>query len=280
MATLLVTTATSAELKCVKPQFESTLKQLKRESPKIFGDFSLRFLTTGVGNIATTYALTQFLAERNGDGSEVGVDFALNVGVCGMSGETGGGEGCDKLSESTSPPIVQAGSIFHVGSSKERIPPPFVIFAPLVAIACTDTIARSSMDLRGRPYVDMESFAMAYVADHAKIPYALLKCPFDIVGKETGMKGKDELTHVLSGTFDEERIRKMLGSIATYIGKNPKETDISEFRSIYRLTFTEFEQLKKIARKVRATSGMEFEKYLESKFETYPDIPKKDLLSL
>lgn len=238
---ILFVAATSHELKVVK----SLAGQHKNPS------IEYSFLSTGISNIAATYSLWTYLTEH------VDVDFVCNIGICGYLTEH--------------PPVVQVARTLLVSSGRECIVPTFFQFAPLVAIESHDMSVLDS-DIPTESYVDMESYGIAYVCERQQIPHLILKVPYDQIGS-AATREFDVATamHHLEENIDYPAL---IDAILWYLARIPEKQDWSDVREYFRLTFTEFENLKKDIARYEALTKKGFRSF----FEEQKHLPKKEFL--
>lgn len=214
--TILITVATHHEQKALKSYWEECTRSM---------NLRLRFLITGIGNIAMTHALTEHLCEKTGI-----YDFVLNIGIAGM------------LTEKTQKEIRQIAQTRHFSSGKEMIFPIFLRIAPLATILSSDCAFRETLG-DSAPLGDMESYGFAYVMEGKDIPYLCLKAPFDQVGTDFFSSKKSELESTLQEAIDP---KALFTQILTYLEKHPRPMDLSPLRDQYRLTFTEYHQCREL----------------------------------
>jgi len=152
------------------------------------------FFCTGMGNYETIYALTKYLSDLAQKG--IKYDFVVNIGICGYT--------------KSKPDLIQIARIFSISTQKEHLVPIFFEFAPLQSIACGERPALNEQELCGESYIDMESFAVEYVANKLKIPRLLLKVPIDRVGAETQTMDYKSAIQTLQKNIDRDLLLKKI----------------------------------------------------------------------
>jgi nucleoside phosphorylase len=181
---LLVTAAAGPEMKTIKSQIQGL------KIPHL----DVAFLTTGIGMSETIFSLTKYL-ERDEK-----PDFILNIWVCGYFAEK---KSC-----------IQIGRIVHAGTGKELLVPLFLQAAPIESILCSETpvietvpqIETQNFVSLSVNYVDMESWAIAFVADKYKIARMILKVPFDKAGDETKSFDREAALEELKKNIDYKEV--------------------------------------------------------------------------
>ncbi|AHB40966.1 hypothetical protein P148_SR1C00001G0156 [candidate division SR1 bacterium RAAC1_SR1_1] len=175
---ILVCAATGGETKIIK----NNIKNLN-----IVG-LSVSFFTTGIGNYETMFSLTNYLLSHK----EEIPDLILNVGVCGYVGNK------EKL--------VQVARIVNASTGKESIVPIPQLLAPVSSCFCSETPVFEKILNEENYVVDMESFAIDYVAQKFQIPRILIKVPVDQVGEETLAFDRDQALKLLEKNIDWKKI--------------------------------------------------------------------------
>ena len=158
---ILFVAATGPELRVVKSEVKKLW--IKR--------VSCEFFCSWVGNYETILTLTKFLSDQEARWKKY--DFLVNIGVCGHWGNP------EK--------IIQVGRIWNINTEKESLVPIIFDFAKVESIICSEEpiLERDILDKGKSNYVDMESFAVEFIAQKWKMPRAILKVPVDEVGEET-----------------------------------------------------------------------------------------------
>lgn len=174
---IILCCATPGELKAAKSQIKSL--DLKHS-------LKIHYLCTGMGNYATIFTLSNFLAQKKDP--EL---FLLNLGICGYW-NTG----------SPAPDLIQIGRIKNLHTSKELLPPLPFHFAPIESIWSGENIMTTVPNDDPNGYVDMESRGFEWVADQLRLPRLILKVPFDRVGEETVTFDKELACKALTEKID------------------------------------------------------------------------------
>ncbi len=239
---ILFVAATSHELKIIRKQVE-----LHKKS-----SVQYLFFSTGIGNIATTYTLSVYLTEHPD------IDFVCNIGICGYLTEH--------------PPVIQIARTVLVSSGRECIVPVFFSFAPLVSIESHDTPVLES-SLVTEPYVDMESYGVAYVAEKQQIPHLILKVPYDQIGSMATREFDVEIA--MRSLETNIGYPTLIDTLVDYIARIPERQDWSHVREHFRLTFIEFENLKKDIARYEALTTRDFRSF----FSEHKNLSKKEFLT-
>ncbi len=178
---IILCCATPGELKAAKTQIKSLdLKQ----------SLDIHYLCTGIGNYATIFTLSNFLAqEKNPD------LFLLNLGVCGYWNIG-----------SPAPDLIQIGRIKNLHTSRELLPPLPFHFAPIESIWSGELVMTTAPSTDPSGYVDMESRGFEWVADQLRLPRLILKVPFDRIGEETESFDKALACNALAEKIDYQRL--------------------------------------------------------------------------
>lgn len=101
-------------------------------------------------------------------------------------------------------------------------------------------------------FVDMESFWIDFIADKEKIPYIIIKKPFDLISKDSLNVSKNELENCLIW-FDYKKLLNEIEKFILYLeNKNDFEEDIKYLKELFKLTFSQTEILKKYFYKQKA----------------------------
>lgn len=231
--------ATSHELRAIRNQVEKVKSHM----------FDVAFFSLGMGNISATYMLTTYLSEYDD------IDFVCNIGICGYT--------------ENKVPLVQIGRTLSASSARELIVPVFFHIAPLVSIESFDLPVLHQKETT-ESYVDMESYGIAYVCEKKQLPHAMLKVPYDKIGSEDmQIFQKDQAMKLLEENVDYVQL---LEKIVWYIATVPKRQDWKSIRDTLHLTFTEYENLKKLIARYEALSGKDFLSFFEENKHLKKDI--------
>ncbi|MDD5769689.1 MAG: hypothetical protein PHE25_01870 [Candidatus Gracilibacteria bacterium] len=240
---ILFAIALSQELKILKEEF----KNLKIRN--------IDFLLTGVGVLNTIYSIKDYISKNKKP------DFIINIGVCG------------KINDCFLD-FFQVYRIKNLANNKEIICPIYINFGNLKSIASSDKIITSFNELENESFVDMESAGIDFICDKEKIPYIIIKKPFDIVSKNSKKVDLKSLEDSLRGFNYLGLIRE----IENFISKNTKnnfDEGISNLKQKLKLTFSENELLKKYINKNIAFGSPE-----ENIFKNLDLLNKKEILDL
>lgn len=214
---ILITYALPIEGKAIKQAFEKYKKKYK-----------IKFLCTGVWNFNSIYTLQNYIYMQNRP------DFIVNIWVCGQ-----------KINSQIW--IFQAYRIFHIQTKKETICPLYIQLWELHSLACSDTVVTSPDILWENNFVDMESYGIDYVCEKEKIPYAILKIPFDIVSQASHHVNKEDIESNILHLDYEVIFSKIEHYFSTPWNNIPDINNIlTLIKTKYRFTVSEIELLKKL----------------------------------
>lgn len=212
---ILFTIALPMEAKVIKQEIKNiSLKWLKIDT-----------LVTWVWVLNTVYSIKNYIEKWNKP------DFIVNIWVCGKKDETHND-------------FFQAYRIKNLSNQKESLCPIYVKNLSLKSLACSDKIITDINEIGDENFVDMESFWIDFICDKEKIPYIIIKKPFDVVSKDSLKVEKWDLEKSLQW-FDYETL---LSQIQDFLNQNKKdnfENIIQNIKEHFRLTFSETEMLKK-----------------------------------
>ncbi len=206
------------------------LKVIKEEIKALKLPFKVDFLLTWVWVENTIYNLKDYI-DKNWK-----PEFIINIWVCGSVNY-------DFLD------FFQVYKINYLSNNKEIICPVYIKNLHLKPISCSSKIITEKKELWEENFVDMESYWIDFISEKEKIPYIIIKKPFDIVSKDSKKVDVNKLKDSLKW-FD---YRKLLQEIDDFLQKNKSKTDfdktILDLRQKYKLTFSETEMLKKYLNK-------------------------------
>lgn len=197
----------------------------------------------------TIFNLTKYLEKER-------PDFILNIWICGYKSE--------------SLDFIQVARILNEQTSKELIVPVFINIWNLKSISCSEKIVENP-DLISEDFVDMESYWVEFIASKYKIPRLILKVPVDKIWSETREFDYNLALYKLKIGLDYKLI---IWKIWDYFEKLSEEKDYSHIKNQFKLTFQEFEILKKKIWKYEAISLENFEIF----FDKYKDLNKREFL--
>lgn len=220
---ILFTIALPIEAKTIKQEIKNlNLKWIK-----------IDFLITWVWVLNTIYSIKDYI-EKN-----TKPDFIVNIWVCWKT-------------ENESDDFFQVYRIKNLSNNKEVICPVYIDFLELNSIACSDKIITDKNSLLEETFVDMESFWIDFIADKEKIPYIIIKKPFDLISKDSLKVDKNDLEKVLVW-FDYIKLFSEIEKFILSLGnKNDFEEDIKYLKELFKLTFSQTEILKKYFYKQKA----------------------------
>ena len=166
---ILITAALPYELNIIKSWIKSAWLKI---------NLDIDYLCVGTWNYESIAVLEEYLTKNPHP------TFIRNIGVCWYWNHEG-----KKLIEP-----IQAASIINIHSGKERIIPPYLKIAPLRNCFSSETVVFSKpnfekeiLTVNNEMYFDMESRWISFAAERHRMPYIILKVPFDFIGKETSM---------------------------------------------------------------------------------------------
>lgn len=212
MKKVLIITALPQELKWVK---DSIIKSK---------NLSIDFLQTWVWNLNVVYSLKSYIFNKWKP------DFIINIGACWCKN--------DKYKD-----FFQVYKIKNLSNNREVIVPVYTEYLDLKWIYCSDKIITSKNELIEEDFVDMESYWIDFICDKEKIPYILIKKPFDIVSKNSKKVDLEELKN----SFKDLDYDKLLLLIEEFFNKEiwlNYENEIALLKEKFRLTFSETNILK------------------------------------
>ncbi len=238
---ILVVAALPIEMKTLKRIFKSYS----------IAEVSFSFLRTWVWNYQTLYELQRYLWNNS-------VDFILNIGVCG------------KNSHETSPHMFHVSRIKNFSNNRESLPHQYIPYENLQSIGCSEKIITDSSDMWEESYVDMESYAIDFIAKKYSLAYSIFKIPFDTVWATS----ISVVTQEIAKTIDSQEYLSIIHDIRDWCKDNRQEIpDWEKYKQHFWFTFTQTEILKKWYYKFRAY-GKDFDSF----FHEHQHIPKKDFL--
>lgn len=232
------------ELKIIKQE----IKNLELKWVKI------DFLPTGVWVLNTIYSVKNYIQEKNKP------DFIINIWVCW------------KINNDFSD-FFQVYRIKNLSNNKEALCPLYIENSILKSIVCSDKIVTDINELWEEKIVDMESFWVDFICDKEKIPYIIIKKPFDLISKDSLKVDIKDLENSLKW-FDWE---KLIQQILVFQRQNEENKEIQNITKLikekHKLTFSEVEFLKKYINK-----NLAFWNNLEKIFESLHRYDKKEIL--
>lgn len=204
---------------CALPVELKTAKKIIKDLN--FKEFKVSFLLTGVWVYNTIYAIKDYMSKNH-------IDFLVNFWVCWKK-------------ELSSDDFFQVYRIKKLSDYKEYLPPIYIEKNNLESIACSDKIITSEEELVGEKYVDMESFWIDFICEKEKVPFVIIKKPFDIVSFNSKKVSLSDIESSLS-SYD---FLWLFNDINTFLKENEKLDLDFEFVSVKdSMTFQEFEKFK------------------------------------
>ncbi len=232
------------ELKIIKQE----IKNLELKWVKI------DFLLTGVWVLNTIYSIKNYIQEKNKP------DFIINIWVCWKN-------------NSDFSDFFQVYRIKNLSNNKEALCPLYIENSILKSIVCSDKIVTDINELWNENFVDMESFWIDFISDKEKIPYIIIKKPFDIVSKDSLKVDIKDLENSLKWF----NWKNLINQIIDFLKQNKEikliEDKIKLIKENFKLTFSETEFLKKYINK-----NIAFWNNLEKIFESLHRYDKKEIL--
>lgn len=183
-------------------------------------------------------------------------DFIINIWVCGY--------------RDVPYNCIQIVRSFNKEIEKEIMVPIFFEHAPLVSILCSEN---PIYKLENEPYADMESYMVEQICEMHKIWRIILKIPVDKVGEETKNFNKRKALKKLEQHVDMPRL---VSQILQHLQSLPKQYDIQQYSSHYRLTFSENIIFERYFHKYTSILQKDFWIF----FIEYKHLSKKDFLKL
>ena len=164
---ILIVAATATEINSIKKWIKSA---------EIKANLDIDYLCSGVWNYETIFSLENYLI------SHPEPTFIWNIWVCWYWNPN----------NDTKTDSIQVASIVNIHSEKEIIVPPFIAIEPLRNCFSSENVvfdkpifSKEIWTTENEMYFDMESRWIGFVASKYKLPYLLLKVPFDFIGKDT-----------------------------------------------------------------------------------------------
>ena len=235
------------------------LNSIKKEVKKLSLTFlSAKFFLSWVGNYKTLYNLKHYL-----DNAKEKPDFIINIWLCWRS-------------KTAQTDIFQVYRILWAANWRELLSPIYVDFRKKYSILSSEKVITWQDQMLWEDYVDMESYAIDYIATEEKIPYIILKKPFDIVSNTSKKIDISQFQDCLS----DIEYQDLLKTIQKFLEKNhdverqKKDTYLGETLKYFQFTFSEKEIWKKWYAKLIANKWS-YKSFLKEN----TDIDKKDFLN-
>ncbi len=237
---ILFVSALKLELDVIK---EQTLQYSEK-------DFCFKFLLTGVGNYNVIYTLQDYLTKNE-------IDFVVNIWVCGVKKET-------------NKKLFQVYRIKNLANEKEALVPIYFQLGELISLGSSEKIL-TNQENTWEEFVDMESFWIDFVCSKKKIPYIILKIPFDTISESSKKVNISELRQTMQ-SFD---VSQLISELQKFFSFLPMEKSFEKYKKHFSLTFAETEILKRNYYKFQA-----FHIDFEAFFEKNKAKTKKEFLQL
>jgi hypothetical protein len=219
---ILFTASLPNELKIIKEEIKNlNLKWIK-----------INFLLTWVWALNTIYSIKDYISKNNKPA------FIVNLWICW------------KIDNNFND-FFQVYRITNLSNNKEAICPIYVKNSELKSIACSDSVITDKNELFKEEFVDMESFWIDFICSKEKIPYIIIKKPFDIVW----IKSKNVNLKELENTLKWFNYIELINKIQNFLNKS-KKIDVTDKINILKeknkLTFSETFMLEKYINKMIA----------------------------
>lgn len=211
------------------------------------------FLLTWVWVINSVYSIKNYIQEKQKP------DFLVNIWVCGKKDETNND-------------FFQVYRIKNLSNNKEILCPNYIDFLKLESIGCSDKIITDICELGDESLVDMESYGIDYIAEKEKIPYIMIKKPFDTVSSDSRNVNISDIETALTGCDFQQLFEK----IYDFLQKKSSthyDDDLELLKQKHRLTFSESQLLKRFLNKEIA-----YGKTSKEIFETLHQSSKSEIL--
>lgn len=233
------------------------LQVVKSEMKKLsFTHIKVSYLLLWVGNYHSIYHLKNFI-----DSSAENIDFIVNIWVCGIK------------SKLPSQDVFQVYRIIHSLTHKESICPIYISVFPFQSLLSSEVVICDEVSMYQESYVDMESFGVDYVATKEKIPYVIIKKPFDIVWIQSKQVNIKDLKNALLKIDFSLIIEKIQIFFKKNSISNIPWEDLWFYKDFFWFTFAEFQIFKKYYNKFRA-----FDRDFKKFFEDNKGLWKKEFL--
>ena len=206
------------------------LSSIKKEVKKLSLIWiSAKFFLTWVWNYKALYNLKHYL-----DTSKEKPGFIVNIWLCGKT-------------YAAPKDILQVYRILWWANWRELLCPIYIDFLQKQSILSNEKVITSETDMLWEQYVDMESYAIDIIWTEEKIPYILLKKPFDTVSHESKKIDVSKFKDCLS----DIDYTGLIITIQKFLKKNHdinetfRQKYLKETLKHYNFTFSEKEIWKK-----------------------------------
>lgn len=217
-----------------------------------------KFFLTWVWNYKTLYNLKNHI-----DSLTEKPDFIVNMWLCWKT-------------KNANTDIFQVYRILWAANNRELLCPIYIDFLTKQSILSSEKIITSEDNMLWEKYVDMESYAVDIIGTEEKIPYVILKKPFDTVSADSKKIDVKKFEDCLSD-IDYE---KLLQTIQKFLEKNHdkqvylREDFLEQTLEFYSFTFSEKEIWKKWYAKF-VSFWWDYKKFLEKN----SSLTKKEFLN-
>ena len=216
---ILICSALSQELNTIKNEIKKTS----------FKWVKLNFFHYWLWNYNTIFNLTNYLTKN-----EENLDFIISIWICWFANY----KQSQKLKKWD---ILQVSRIFNIANKKELIVPTFFVYKNLSTIYCSDSPVLWTYNEESSIF-DMESYWLEFVLEKFKIPRIFIKVLIDEIWNETINFDKKEALDILSKSINFE---ELISSVSQYCENNFEKKDFEYIKKHFRLSFCEYEILKK-----------------------------------
>lgn len=190
---------------------------------------TIDFLLTWVWVINSVYHIKNYIQEKQKP------DFLVNIWVCGKKDE--------KYND-----FFQVYRIKNLSNNKEILCPNYIDFLKLESIGCSDKIITDICELGEESLVDMESYGIDYIAEKEKIPYIMIKKPFDTISSGSRNVTISDIEKILNGC-DLKLLFEKIQDFHTKKSSKNYDHELQILKEKHRLTFSESQLLKKFFNK-------------------------------
>lgn len=218
MKNILVVCALPIEMKGIK----ENIKALK------YPHFHVDFLVTWVWNYHVIYSIKDYISK-----TERKPHFIINIWVCWKS------------DESILDDFFQVYRIKNAANRREVLPPVYIHTWNFQSLLSSESVITNKQHLLWEPYVDMESYGVDFIATKEKIPFIIIKKPFDVVSCESKKVDKNQIQISLQWYDFRSLFEKIDVFLDGNIWKLQIQNDLLFYKDYFRFTVWEFEIFKK-----------------------------------
>ena len=153
--------------------------------------------------------------------------------------------------------------VHWAANNREFLCPIYIDFLKKQSVLSSEKIVQHEDHLQWEQYVDMESYAIDLIATEERIPYIIIKKPFDIVSEQS----KKIDPQLFEDCLLDCDYKKLLELIQEHLERNHdykeehRQWALEETMKIYKFTFSEKEIWKKWYAKLIAF-GWGYEEFL------------------